>query len=148
MGKVTVYMLLNRTRQYLLYTILLLSLVFNQGLGMLNSAYAMSSMQSFSDDDTLVICTGKSVKWISALEYYTSGNIVEVGAPQNTPDNLHDGVSCIFAQLNDTAKDDKFSALQAHTPLLVTQRVVVRKRLFISGDYLYNFNARAPPTSL
>ena len=55
---------------------------------MLNSASSMSSMQNFSDEDTLAICTGTRVKWISALEYFTSGEIVEVDAPKDTPDDL------------------------------------------------------------
>lgn len=114
---------------------------------MLNSASSMSSMQNFSDEDTLAICTGTRVKWISALEYFTSGEIVEVEAPNDTPDDLHE-VSCVLAHLSDSAKDDKFNTLSAQLSAFVTPMVIVSKLLFVSGDYVNHFNARAPPSFL
>jgi hypothetical protein len=137
----------NIVKHYILTTLLLLSLIFNQGIGMLNSANAMSAMQSFSDEDTLVICTGTSVKWISASVFYDTGSIVEVDAPDDTPDNLHE-VSCIFAQLNDSPKNSIFVSLQNLVIPLLNTAVETTKLLIVPTDYVNNFNARAPPTRL
>jgi hypothetical protein len=132
---------------YILSMLLLLALIFNQGLGMLSSAKAMSEMQSFADEDTLAICTGMSVKWISASIFYHSGEFVEVDAPNETPDNLHE-VSCIFAQINDSPKDHQFGTLQTPTNDCVAFIVNNAKRLFVATDYVNNFLARGPPAFL
>ena len=138
---------LSHLKSYLLSTLLLLSLSLNQGLGMMSSASAMATMQNFSDKDTLAICTGTRVKWISALEYYASGDIVEVEAPLTTPDDLHE-VSCVLAQFSEPGKDDKFHVLSAQLSAAVASISVASKHLFVSGDYVNHFNARAPPTFL
>jgi hypothetical protein len=137
-------MSLKTANQYILSTSLLLALLFNQALGMLNSASAMSAMQNFANDDTLAICTGTRVKWISASIFYQSGDIVEVEAPSNTPDILHE-VSCVFAQLNDSPIDDKFTSLKTHTTEFVNPTVLNAKLLFVATDYVNNFLARGPP---
>ncbi|WP_026843341.1 hypothetical protein [Brumicola pallidula] len=132
---------------YILSTLLLLALIFNQGLGMLSSANAMSVMQSYADEDTLAICTGTSVKWISAAIFYQSDDIVEIDAPSDTPEDLHE-VSCIFAQFNDSPKDDQFCKLKTLTNDFVTPLVNITKRLFVATDYVNNFLARGPPAFL
>jgi hypothetical protein len=140
-------MLFKTANHYILITLLLLALIFNQGLGILSSANAMSGMQSFADEDTLAICTGTSVKWISAAIFYQSGELIEVDAPSETPDNLHE-VSCIFVHLNDSSKDHQFGALQTPKNEFVTPIVNNAKRLFVATDYVNNFLARGPPTFL
>ncbi len=140
-------MSLKTANHYILTTLLLLALIFNQGLGMLSSATAMSAMQNFANDDTLAICTGTRVKWISAAIFYQSGDIVEVKAPNNTPDNLHE-VSCVFAQLNDSPIDDKFTSLKTHATEFVNPTVLNSKLLFVATDYVNNFLARGPPVFL
>jgi hypothetical protein len=131
----------------MLSTLLLLALIFNQGLGMLSSSSAMSAMQDFADDDTLAICTGTRVKWISAAIFYQTGDIVEVEAPSSTPDNLH-VVSCVFAQLNDSPIDDKFTTLRIHVSEFINPIVLNTKLLFVATDYINNFFARGPPVFL
>jgi len=135
------------TNHYILSTLLLLALLFNPGLSMLSSANAMSGMQRFADEDTLAICTGTRVKWISAAIFYQSGDIVEVDAPSQTPDNLHE-VSCIFAQLNDSPKDDKFAILNTLTNAIVRHAAINTKLFFVATDYVNNFLARGPPAFL
>jgi hypothetical protein len=140
-------MLFKTANHYILITLLLLALIFNQGLGILSSANAMSGMQSFADEDTLAICTGTSVKWISAAIFYQSGELIEVDAPSDTPANLHE-VSCIFAHLNDSPKDHQFGTLQVPKNDFVTPVVNNAKRLFVATDYVNNFLARGPPAFL
>lgn len=79
---------------------LLISLAFNQGLSLASSSTAMSAMQSLATDDVLAICTGKSVKWISAETYFASGELLEVDAPSAAAEDMHE-VSCVLAQLSD-----------------------------------------------
>lgn len=140
-------MSLKTANHYILSTLLLLALIFNQGLGMLSSASAMSAMQNFANDETLVICTGTQVKWISAAIFYQSGDIIEVEAPSNTPDNLH-AVSCVFAQLNDAPIDDKFTSLNTHASESLNLIVLNAKLLFVATDYVNSFLARGPPAFL
>ncbi|MDT0582453.1 MULTISPECIES: hypothetical protein [Alteromonadaceae] len=104
--------------------LLLISLAFNQGLGLASSSTAMSAMQSFASDDVLAICTGKSVKWISAYVYFASGEVLEVEAPAATPENLHE-VSCVLAQLADQPNSLENTQsvsvnVAGHTPLFYT----------------------------
>ena len=106
-------MSLKTANHYILSTLLLLALTFNQGLGMLSSA----------------------------------ASIVEVEAPLNTPDNLHE-VSCVFAQLNDSPIDDKFTSLKTHATEFVNPTVLNSKLLFVATDYVNNFLARGPPVFL
>ena len=103
---------------------LLISLAFNQGLGLASSSTAMSAMQSFASDDVLAICTGKSVKWISADVYFASGEFLEVEAPTAAPENLHE-VSCVLAQLADQSNSLENTQtisvpVEGHTPLFYT----------------------------
>jgi hypothetical protein len=140
-------MLFKTAEHYILNTLLLLALIFNQGLGILSSANAMSGMQRFADQDTLAICTGTSVKWISAAVFYQSGELIAVDAPSETPDNLHT-VSCIFSHLNDSPKDHQFGTFQTPTNDVVTPIVNNAKRLFVTTDYVNNFLARGPPAFL
>lgn len=140
-------MSLKTANHYILTSLLLLSLIFNQGLGMLSSATSMSAMQNFANDDTLAICTGTRVKWISAAIFYQSGDIVEVKAPNNTPDNLHE-VSCVFAQLNDAPIDDKFTSLKTDATTFVNPTVLIANLVFVATDYVNNFLARGPPVFL
>jgi hypothetical protein len=130
----------------LLRFILLISLAFNQGLGLASSSTAMSATQSLASDDVLAICTGKSVKWISAEVYFTSGELVEVEAPEASPENLHEA-SCVLAQLSDLPNtlENTYTlsvTLAGHEQILYT--LVCR---FCTSIQSVNL-ARAPPHSL
>ena len=85
----------------LLNLLLIISLAFNQGLTLLASSSTLSSMQSYANQDTLAICTGKTMKWIAADIYFDSGQIIEVDAPNSTPQDLQE-VDCLFSQFIDS----------------------------------------------
>ena len=122
---------------------LLISLAFNQGLGLASSSTAMAAMQSLASDDVLAICTGKSVKWISAEVYFASGEVLEVDAPTAAPENLHE-TSCVLAQLSDLP-----NTLENHYSLSV--KTVGHEHIFLSlsrGAATRSLSvhlARAPP---
>jgi hypothetical protein len=131
-----------------LKVILLLSLVLNQGLSVLASSAAMAKMQAYADENTLAICTGKSVKWISADIFYQTGEVIELSAqtdiPADTPDTLHE-VTCVLAQLGDLPKTlAEHSDLQFTTtffsPLPFIEAISHKKSLFSAF-----FSSRGPP---
>jgi hypothetical protein len=127
-----------------LKVILLLSLVLNQGLSVFASSSAMAKMQSYADENTLAICTGQSVKWISADIFYQSGELVEVDVQADIPDTLHE-VSCVLAQLADLPKTlAEHNNLQFTTNVFsvlpFTESIRHKKSLFSAF-----FSSRAPP---
>jgi hypothetical protein len=127
-----------------LKVILLLSLVLNQGLSVLASSAAMAKMQAYADENTLAICTGKSVKWISADIFYQTGEVIELSAQTDIPDTLHE-VTCVLAQLGDLPKTlAEHSNLQFTTNVFsvlpFTESIRHKKSLFSAF-----FSSRAPP---
>ena len=127
-----------------LKVILLLSLVLNQGLSVLASSAAMAKMQAYADENTLAICTGKSVKWISADIFYQTGEVIELSAQTDIPDTLHE-VTCVLAQLGDLPKTlAEHSDLQFTTtffsPLPFIEAISHKKSLFSAF-----FSSRGPP---
>ena len=127
-----------------LKVILLLSLVLNQGLSVFASSAAMAKMQAYADENTLAICTGKSVKWISADIFYQTGEVIELSAQTDIPDTLHE-VTCVLAQLGDLPKTlAEHSDLQFTTtffsPLPFIEAISHKKSLFSAF-----FSSRGPP---
>lgn len=53
-------------------------LLFNQCLAAVANAQQFSSAANKLDDNTLVICTGSEIKFISSIDYFEFGKIVEV----------------------------------------------------------------------
>jgi hypothetical protein len=122
---------------------LLISLAFNQGLGLASSSTAMAAMQSLATDDVLAICTGKSVKWISAEVYFSSGEVLEVDAPNAAPENLHEA-SCVLAQLSDQPNSLENSYSLSVKPVGHEHLFVGLFRSAITSSKSVNL-ARAPP---
>jgi hypothetical protein len=131
----------------LLKLILLVSLAFSQGLTAFVSASAMAQMQSHATQNTLAICTGTTMKWISADVYFDTGEILEVSAPNNTPENLHE-VDCVFAHFIDAPKFSPASIhiykVQTAPSLQITSEQSTSITLLLANQK----RARAPPVVL
>ncbi|MBF7072100.1 hypothetical protein ISG33_01625 [Glaciecola sp. MH2013] len=125
--------------------LLLVSLVFSQGLSMFASASAMSTMQSFASEDSLAICTGKTVRWISASIFYETGELIELEAQESVPDNLHE-VVCVLAQLGDAPP----SISDCYEPLIVKLALIskVINKVYAATTQAAHchFSSRAPPS--
>ena len=63
---------------------LLIILLLNQCLASLANAHQFTYAKNKVDDSVLVICTGSQVKYISSVEYFEFGNIVEVASKLDT----------------------------------------------------------------
>ncbi len=92
---------------------LIIALALQAGLGGLFAAQKLDSISATLGDDVLVICTGTQLKYIDAIEYYGSGNIVEIQNPTDSPNDTDQNASnCIVCQAQD---------IQASLFLLVQQ---------------------------
>ncbi|MBE1286241.1 MAG: hypothetical protein GJ671_00780 [Alteromonadaceae bacterium] len=81
---------------------LIIALALQAGLGGLFAAQKLDSINATLGDDVLVICTGTQLKYIDAIEYYGSGNIVEIQNPTDSPNDTDPNASnCIVFQAQD-----------------------------------------------
>lgn len=95
---------------------LIIALALQAGLGGLFAAQKLDSINATLGDDVLVICTGTQLKYIDAVEYYSSGNIVEIQNPTDSPNDTDQNASnCIVCQAQD---------IQASLFLLAQQWVI------------------------
>ena len=95
---------------------LIIALALQAGLGGLFAAQKLDSINATLSDDVLVICTGTQLKYIDAIEYYGSGNIVEIQNPTDSPNETDQNASnCIVCQAQE---------IQASLFLLAQQWVV------------------------
>ena len=107
----------NSFRQQFISLFLMLSLMLQAGMNYALASYNMALMQAQVSADTLLICTGKSVKLISASHYFETGELVEISnlsaadtpsaltSLNQQPDTLeHDTSPCIFSFVADTHK--------------------------------------------
>lgn len=95
---------------------LIIALALQAGLGGLFAAQKLDSINATLGDDVLVICTGTQLKYIDAIEYYGSGNIVEIQNPTDSPNDTDQNASnCIVCQAQD---------IQASLFLLAQQWVI------------------------
>ena len=78
----------------------MIALLLNSVLSLLNASWAMQNAQQYQSDDSLLICTGKSVKWISQSAFVDFGVVVELPPPSAAPDNLHQ-IDCGADTLSD-----------------------------------------------
>ncbi|MFW8589910.1 hypothetical protein ACOI22_03815 [Glaciecola sp. 2405UD65-10] len=63
---------------------LLIILLFNQCLASIANANQFTHAVNKVDDSVLVICTGSQVKYISSVDYFKFGKIVEVNSNLDT----------------------------------------------------------------
>lgn len=128
----------------LLNLLLIISLAFNQGLTLLSSSGTLSSMQSYANQDTLAICTGKTMKWIAADIYFDTGKIIEVDAPNSTPQDLQE-VDCLFSQFIDSSKCQLSATndfVVSHNLNINIDEITIRQP---SNELIGAKRARAPP---
>ncbi|MBL4631674.1 MAG: hypothetical protein JKY14_11125 [Paraglaciecola sp.] len=95
---------------------ILVALLFNS-LGTLFTANTiLTNAQNYVDEDSVLICTGSTYKWISLSAFELTGKVKFVDAPEDAPDNLHE-IKCIYAFLADHNPDTLWPF--APTPLIL-----------------------------
>jgi hypothetical protein len=102
----------------------LFTLLFNSIGALYAASSLLSRAQTFANDNTALICTGSSFKWISMSVYQQTGIIAFVDAPDNAPSNIEQ-TKCSYAYLADTHCDDKYLTGQKHTISLVNSNIAM-----------------------
>jgi len=122
--------------------VILCILLFNQCLAAISNAQQFSSVANKLDDNTLVICTGAEVKFISSFDYFEFGKIVEV-APSVDADL---SVKCPIETgipVSDVHHNSLEVVHQSRASLHL-ERSDLKEAPFISKPYSYAIT-RAPP---
>ena len=147
----------NSFRQQFISLFLMLSLMLQAGMSYALASYNMALMQAQVSEDTLLICTGKSVKLISASHYFETGELVEISklSVSDTPSALtslnqqqdtleHDTSPCIFSFVADTNKTIFTAALSVVALSLESDAITTTSTTHTSVECLSQC-ARAPP---
>ncbi|WP_289029148.1 hypothetical protein [uncultured Paraglaciecola sp.] len=92
--------LVKKLRKNIVFT-LILSLLFNGVASLYVSASMVSHANDFADQDSVLICTGTSYKWMSLSVYEQTGKVKYIDPPENSPENLSD-LNCTYGYLSDS----------------------------------------------
>lgn len=94
--------------RYFMTLYVIICLALHAGLSTIVSAQHLQSLKATLSDNILVICTGSKLKYIDAVPYYTTGEIVEVSQSSDSPnDDSLITKSCIISH----AQDNSYSYL-------------------------------------
>lgn len=129
---------------------LIIALALQAGLGGLFAAQKLDSINSTLSDDVLVICTGTQLKYIDAIEYYGSGNIVEIQNPTDSPNDTDQNASnCIVCQAQDIQASLFLMAQQWFISTVSSEQQSIKAPIFsvVRSRFLLPI-LRAPPAFL
>lgn len=136
-------MFTRRTKIWFTPLLLLLFILNNLSLAFATSQH-LAQARSFSDEDKVLICTGRDMKWVSMSASWQAGTFVFVDAPEDLPQELK-SIKCgdLFTQdLKTFAFSAKLIAAQLNTPDLIAQRLSAP---YLQAQYAKALS-RAPPT--
>ncbi|XOV78740.1 MAG: hypothetical protein ACFHVJ_17675 [Aestuariibacter sp.] len=122
-----------------------IALLCNSFVGFLVSAQTAQYGLKFADQDTMLICTGKQFKWISASAFSETGKLVFVDAPQDAPEHRQQ-LKCGFGFLADSASDTFLSGPSQLEFLLLTEtkkRIRTQQAIYYASNVLPS--PRGPP---
>ncbi|GAA0345334.1 hypothetical protein GCM10009092_07260 [Bowmanella denitrificans] len=80
-------MLKRRTQTWLMPLLLLMFIFNNLSLAFAASQH-LAQARAYSDDDKVLICTGRDMKWVSMSASWQAGTFVFVDAPKDLPQEL------------------------------------------------------------
>jgi hypothetical protein len=129
---------------------LIIALALQAGLGGLFAAQKLDSISATLGDDVLVICTGTQLKYIDAIEYYGSGNIVEIQNPTDSPNDTDQNASnCIVCQAQDIQASLFLLAQQWFISTVSSEQQLIKAPIFsvVRSRFLLPI-LRAPPAFL
>ncbi|MDF2178878.1 hypothetical protein P2G88_11520 [Aliiglaciecola sp. CAU 1673] len=134
--------MLFRQRQIIaLFTLLMM--LGNGLFGAWSASMAMAQAKSFENEDIVMICTGRDMKWVSMDASWQAGHFVFVDPPANTPKRFKH-VQCSFGYLDDHKADlPVFDGLaMTHSNALTPQQQAQQAEL--AARYA-KAQSRAPP---
>ncbi|MGJ8680015.1 hypothetical protein [Paraglaciecola sp.] len=122
----------------------MLALIFNSTAPVLASSWKVNNAQQFVSDDAMMICTGKSFKWISTQAYYDLGELVFIDPPADAPSDISN-IDCAYGFILDHEKQTK------QDPATLSQRVAYQTNVLSLAKKPYTAypyqtaHTRAPP---
>ena len=124
--------------------LVVIAMIFNGTAAVIGSAWAANSAQQYATDDTMMICTGSQFKWISATDYFASGEMVFVDPPTDAPASV-DNLDCSYLFLAEQHIDDN-SLPKLIDPNIAYQAMVMAIAQRPYTAFAYNTaQTRAPP---
>jgi hypothetical protein len=123
-----------------------LALLFNSVGSLFAAASMLNQAQSFANQDAMLICTGKTFKWISLQAFDENGKVEYIEPPDSAPDSPQH-LKCSYTYLAESSSDDEFVSFdmptfrQNHTQLLPQHEEL----LVPSSKHLFAVT-RAPPS--
>ena len=95
-------------KPWLMTSLVILSLVINSTAAVLIAAWKVEKAQSFAGQDAMMICTGKTFKWVSLSAFEELGELKFIEPPENAPESVHE-VDCSYSYLADNQSDNQHS---------------------------------------
>ncbi len=124
----------------------ILALIFNSSLQVLASSYALDHAQQYANEDSMMICTGSSFKWISTSAYFDLGKIVYIDPPKNNSEKITE-IDCSLLHLSDPQSlTPSISSLLDDFVAYKATAISLAKRPYTSYPYKTS-QSRAPPHS-
>lgn len=123
--------------------LLLLLFILNNLSLAFEASQHLAQARSFSDEDKVLICTGRDMKWVSMSASWQAGTFVFVDAPEDLPQELKD-IKCgdLFAQdLKSFAYNAELIDAQLNYPDLIALRLSAP---YLQAQYAKALS-RAPP---
>ncbi len=127
-------------------TFVVLALISNSSLQVLASSYALNHAQQYGNENSMMICTGSTFKWISTSAYFELGTIVYIDPPTNNPEKITE-IDCSLVHLSDP-QDFMPTINSLIDDFIVYNATVITlaKRPYTSYPYQTS-QSRAPPHS-
>lgn len=123
-----------------------LALIFNSSAQVLASSYAVNNAQQYADEDSMMICTGSTFKWISTSAYFELGKVVFIDPPLNAPEDINE-IDCSFEYLSDQQANTSLVYALLDDFIAYNATVITRaQRPYTSYPYQTS-QSRAPPHS-
>lgn len=127
--------------------ILSLCLFLQVGLNAAFSSYKMASLQANKSVDSLLICTGKSVKWISASHFFETGELLEIEQNQIGDANTQHDLSCVYSVFAEIHAAIDGAYIFSATSIASSEYFELYLGALIPSDPSHS-HARAPPSML
>ncbi|MEP0356063.1 MAG: hypothetical protein ABJH06_05980 [Paraglaciecola sp.] len=124
------------------------ALLFNAIASLYVSASILNHTKDFAGEDSVLICTGTSYKWMSLSVYELTGKVEYIEPPENTPHNSQD-IRCVYGYLSDANYHDLAINNVGHlvTPIDVNFNIRYFEALYPNAKHQLSLT-RGPPVGL
>ena len=125
---------------------IVLALLFNSVGSLFAAASLLNKSQSFANQDAMLICTGKTFKWISLRAFDETGKVEYIDPPEGAPDSLQH-LKCAYTYLAESSSDDELVSFNTPTFGRNHTQFSPQCRVFLAPNRKHLFAVtRVPPT--